>query len=144
MIFCSSCIRNAYVHSPVYPPVVVERNEVEVQGGTTVSGVSYAGAAWAFTNRLHVMTQASAVRFTTDGTIMAGIGYRACMKNSDTVARFGGYLEIGYVAGRFSDSTSRSANSAKKQFGGRDGYVVIDMSSKYQGGYWGYCLMVRE
>jgi hypothetical protein len=87
---------------------------VEVQGGTTVSGVSYAGAAWAFANRLHVMTQASAVRFTTDGTIMAGIGYRACMKNSDTVARFGGYLEIVYVTGRFSDSASRPTKFSKK------------------------------
>ncbi len=144
MILYSSCVRNIYVQAPVYAPVVVERNEVEIQGGSTPDGISYAGAAWAFTNRLHLMTQASAVGFTTDGTIMAGIGYRGFMKGTDTVAKFGGYLEIGYVAGRFSDSTSRSTNAAAKQFGSRDGYVVIDMSSKYQGGYWGYCLMVRD
>lgn len=144
MILYSSCIRNVYVQAPVYAPVLVNRNEVEVQAGTTADGIGYAGAAWAFNNRWHVMTQASTVGFSTDGTIMAGFGYRGFMKSADTISRFGGYLEVGYVAGRFSDYTSRSTSSAAKQFGGRDGYVIIDMSSKYQGGYWGYCLMVRD
>lgn len=130
----SSCYHNLFLPSAPYAPQLKEKNEVELSAGYSPAVGLQAQGAWAMTKRFGVQAQASAIS-ANSGNVLFGPHFRLQYK-LDSVSAFLFGFSAGYSGGMYTRYVTREADQGIPGITTQPGYMLYDMSARWQGGYF--------